>query len=203
MVADPSSKSQDTQAAIMEATYRALRDHGYADLSISAIGDEFEKSKSVLYYHYDDKDDLLLSFLDYIIDRFSDDLSVETWAEPEAQLEAFFDQLLPLTLDSGQCAFQTALFELRAQAPHDEAYRHQFARTDELIHQTIKTYIEAGIDQGRFREVNPDETASLLLSVINGTMLKRVTTYDDGSIEDLRNALRQYIRVFLKESASP
>ena len=37
-----------TRAAIMEATFEALSKHGYADLTIQTIADEFEKSKSLL-----------------------------------------------------------------------------------------------------------------------------------------------------------
>jgi AcrR family transcriptional regulator len=58
----------DTREAIMQATYRALRAHGYARLTIQRIGDEFPKSKSLLYHHYDGKDDLLLEFLSYMLD---------------------------------------------------------------------------------------------------------------------------------------
>jgi len=54
----------------MEATYRALCAHGYADLTTQDIADESETSKASLHYHYDTKEELLLSFLDYLYDRF-------------------------------------------------------------------------------------------------------------------------------------
>ena len=45
---DP-DRSTDTQTAIMDATYRALCEHGYSNLTIDKIDAEFEKSKSLLY----------------------------------------------------------------------------------------------------------------------------------------------------------
>ena len=47
--------SSDSKKEIMEATYEALCKHGYAELSIEKIADEFDKGKSLIYYHYDDK----------------------------------------------------------------------------------------------------------------------------------------------------
>ncbi|MEF8774483.1 MAG: helix-turn-helix domain-containing protein, partial [Halobacteriales archaeon] len=53
--------AEDTDEALMAATYRALCEHGYADLTIQQIGAEFEKSTSLLYHHYDGKDELLVA----------------------------------------------------------------------------------------------------------------------------------------------
>lgn len=193
----PADETTDTETAIMEATYRALQKHGYADLSISNIADEFEMSKSLLYYHYEDKDELLVAFLDHIIGRFSEDIAVDAWTDPEVQLRSFFDRLLPTTLATDRREFQVALFELRAQAPHHETYRERFTTTDRLIRETIAEYITAGIEENDFRDVDPDETAQLFLSVINGGMLERVTTDDSDPIEDLRGALDDYVSRYL------
>ncbi|PSP70021.1 TetR/AcrR family transcriptional regulator, partial [Halobacteriales archaeon QH_9_66_26] len=70
MSGDTASRD-DTQAAIMDATYRALCEHGYADLTIQTIADEFDKSKSLLYYHYDTKDEILIGLLDYLLGQFT------------------------------------------------------------------------------------------------------------------------------------
>lgn len=59
---------------IMEATYRALQKHGYGNLTIQHIADEFENSKTLLYYHYDGKDELLVDFLDYVLTQFLNSL---------------------------------------------------------------------------------------------------------------------------------
>lgn len=191
--------SSDTQSAIMDATYRALVSHGYADLSISKIADEFEKSKSLLYYHYEDKDELLIAFLEHITEHFSENISVERSADPEAQLRSFFDRFLPPTLEKDQREIQAALFEMRAQAPHHEEYREQFTRTDNLIRETIVEYIQAGIDRGDFREdVAPEAEAQLFLSLISGAMLERITSDVDDPVTDLRAALDHHIEASLK-----
>ena len=198
MNGDSSQHTNDTQRAIMEATYRALRDHGYSGLSISKIAAEFEKSKSLLYYHYDDKDELLVAFLEHLHEQFSAEFEVDPSTDPNAQLEAFFDLLLPPAPDEERLAFQTALFELRALAPHDDTYRRQFEATDRYIRDTIAALIEAGVEQGVFRDVDVESTAQLLLTVVNGGMLQQATTDDSAGVVVLRDALDEYVSTRLR-----
>ena len=177
----------------MAATDRTLRQHGYADLSIAKIADEAEMSKSALYYHYEDKDDLLVAFLDHVVDRFLDDVAAEEDTDPEATLRSFIDRLLPPSLDEEGYAFYVALFELRSQAPHNPAYRERFTETDRLLRETLAEHLERGIDQGRFRSVDPDATAQLLVAAIAGGMVERVTTDGEDPAPALRAGLDAYI----------
>lgn len=54
----------------MGATYRALCEHGYAELTMRDIAEESDRSKAALHYHYDDKEGLLVAFLDHIYASF-------------------------------------------------------------------------------------------------------------------------------------
>lgn len=67
---EPFATPSNTREEILAATYRSLREHGYADLTIEKIGREFEKSPSLVYHHFDDKDDLVLAMLDSLLDSF-------------------------------------------------------------------------------------------------------------------------------------
>ncbi|PSQ42055.1 TetR family transcriptional regulator, partial [Halobacteriales archaeon QS_9_68_42] len=54
---------EETRERITNATYRALCDHGYAALTMQDIADECDCSKSLLHYHFDTKEDLLVELL--------------------------------------------------------------------------------------------------------------------------------------------
>ncbi|SEP09097.1 transcriptional regulator, TetR family [Halogranum amylolyticum] len=47
----------------LEATYRALCRHGYADLTVGDIAAEAERSKSLVHYYYGSKEHLFTEFL--------------------------------------------------------------------------------------------------------------------------------------------
>lgn len=181
----------DTQEAIMDATYRALRNCGYADLTIQAIADEFEKSKSLLYYHYDTKDEILIAFLEYMIEEFAVEETLDSEDAPDEQLSAFIDELVPASPTDAQREFQVALLELRSRALSKDAYREQFTRVDGLVHETLAEILAAGVEDGTFRDIDIEETAALLGAALSGAMLRRATTTDD--VEATRNGLYQLV----------
>jgi AcrR family transcriptional regulator len=195
--ADPFRDIRDgTRAALMRATYRALSEHGYADLTVERIGEEFEKSVSLVYHHYDSKDALLVDFLDSMLDRFEADVALDEQENAHAHLQALLDRVLSPSLDDERYAMISAIAELRGQAPHDGPYRQQFTRSDRFLRDRIAEIIERGIDQGVFREVDPERTAGMLLVTINGAMTERVTTTNETT-QAVREELEEYVRLRL------
>ena len=67
----------DTERAIMEATFRALSKHGYVDLRLRDIGDEFEMTRQLIHYYYDGKHDLISAFLEYVIEQYEGSVAVD------------------------------------------------------------------------------------------------------------------------------
>ena len=160
---------------IMAATYCALCKHGYADLTMQDIAEEYEKSKGNLHYHYDTKRDLLLSFLDHLIERFRDRLPDED-APPAERLEAFLDAVLSPPDEGRHREFDTALLELKAQAPYDEAFHDRLIALDALLRETVRDIVEDGIEAGVFvEEADPAALTDLTVTVIDGAHTRAVT----------------------------
>ncbi|WP_053947870.1 TetR/AcrR family transcriptional regulator [Halolamina sediminis] len=178
---------------IMEATYRALLKHGYADLSISRIADELDKSKAAIYYHYDTKDDLLVAFLEFAVDRFEETIETETGEEPPEDLEHVIEKLLPLQPDEEQRQLQAVLVGLRSQAVTNGVFREQFTQIDERLAATVRSIVERGIDDGTFRDVDPSRVAEHILATINGARYGRVTTDRKSAVAAARVSLASYI----------
>ena len=145
----------------MEATYRALCDHSAVDLTVEKIADEFDKSRSLIFYHFDSKEDLLSSFLAYLLERFEDRVTASDTEDLGEQLDSLIDGLLFGSEDNED--FQTAMFELRAQAPFNDAYREQFRTNRAYTHDLIEGVIDRGIEEGVFNEVDATGVAATLL----------------------------------------
>ena len=181
---------EETRERIMDATYRALCEHGYASLTMQDIADECDCSKSLLHYHFDTKEDLLVALLDHLIDRFEERVSPEE-TDPRDQLVDLIDRFC---FGDGRSrdehrAFHTALLELRAQAPHSDAFRDQLAANDARVHATVTAVIERGIDAGAFRPVDAERTAAHLLAAIQGARIRWVTLGNEAGLEAVREAL--------------
>jgi len=189
----------DTREAIMAATFQALSRHGYADLTIQRIGDEFEKSKSLLYHHYDGKDELLLDFLEFMLDRFEETVPPEDPDGAGDHLDTILDHVL-LEADDGD--FFGAMVELRAQAAHDQAYRDHFTRSDAHHREGLADLIRSGIDEGVFRAVDPEATATFIHTAVLGSMVQRATA--EGPVgRTIRDELDAYLRSELLVERSP
>jgi AcrR family transcriptional regulator len=182
----------------MEATYRALLEHGYADLSISRIADELEKSKAAIYYHYDTKDDLLVAFLAFAADRFEERVHTETGDDPAADLEHVVEKLLPLQPDEEQRQLQAVLVGLRSQAVTNETFREQFTQIDERLAATIRGIVDRGIDEGTFRDIDSSRVAEHVLATINGAMYGRATTERQSAAAAARVSLASYVDAELR-----
>jgi len=186
MAPDDSSKED-----IMSATFDALCEHGYANLTMHAIADEFDKSKSLIHYHYDSKDDLLAAFMDHLLENFVDMVTGCGGQEPIDELRRMAE-IVVVGGDDGHDPddFHTALLGLRAQAPYDEQLREQLARNDARIRELIADMVREGQERGQFDEsVDPDEFAALFRSAIEGAQSHGVILGDAAPTDDVMAAV--------------
>ncbi|RKD93728.1 TetR/AcrR family transcriptional regulator [Halopiger aswanensis] len=190
--------TDDTHAQMMQATYEALRKHGYSELTIQRIGDEFPKSKSLIYQHYDSKDELLVAFLEYLLEQFEADLPIgDDFENAKEHLEMLIEYALPNEFGDDHLDFARAVEALRGQAPHDEAYQEQFAATDAFYRRLTADVIRVGIEQGVFRDVDPEQTAAFIVASVHGARNQRVTADTAAPVRAARRELEQYIRTRL------
>jgi len=194
MTADtPEATGSTGKEEIMEATYRALLEHGYADLSLSQIAGELDKSKASIYYYYDTKDDLLAAFLEFAVGKFEVMIDTETGNEPSKDLEHVIEKLLPLQPDADQRQLQAVLVSLRSQSVTREVFREQFTQIDDRLAATIRSIVERGIDEGTFRDVDASRIAEHILATVNGAVYSRATTDRKSAAAAARVSLASYI----------
>lgn len=189
----------ETTAAIMDAVYRALSRNGYPATTMSEIAAEFEKSKSLLYYHYDSKEEILNDFFTHLCERLEATLVEDRYDDPREQLLALIDRLLPAEMDDEELRFRRAFFEIRSQAPHNQSYHEQIERSDEIVLEALTETIRRGVEEGRFVDVDPEREAELLFSTSYGIMERSVALEDRGIIERNRATLRDRIDRWLLE----
>lgn len=191
---------EDTREAIIEATYRALCEHGYGALTMQDIADEFDRSKSALHYHYDTKADLLTAFLDHLLSDFEERVAAGADRPPEERLAAFVDWFVFEPDEDERERFHLALLELRAQGAFTREYREQLRRSDDLLVETVADIVADGIDSGAFESVDPEETATLIVAALDGARTRQITLRDEGYTDRVRDAvIARVIAPFLAE----
>jgi len=175
----------------MEATYRALREHGYADLTIQRIADEYGKSTAAVHYYYDTKDELLAAFLDYLLDQFVNSIHDVETTDPGERLELLLDELLVKPQENSDLSI--ALLEMRSQAPYKDAFSERFQQNDEYIRYMLKAVVNHGIDEGVFNDVDADHVTRALMTIVNGGRTRAVALDDIGALETARRTASEYV----------
>ena len=183
----------DIEDAVMRATFRALCAHGYADLSMRNIADEFEKSKSLLYYHYDTKEQLMLAFLDHVIGWVPARLEESESEGAAARLVEFLQRFVVQPTEEDRAGFALALFELRLQAAHNEAFRTKLRAHYQENEAKVASIIEEGIEEDVFREVDARSTAQWMYGAIEGARMKQVVLGVDEASEATVDSLLRYL----------
>ena len=198
MVGDAAFSGEPTDAReeIMRATYAALQKHGYAGISISRIADETELSKSSFYHHFDGKDDILLSFADYMLEDFEREMGTESTGDPIKDLYTFLGLIIGLDPIAGADPAYTeklgAYLELRSQAINDPEFSEKFTETSDRYVESLADIIEEGVEEGAFMDVDPERTAGFLLTIIAGIIVETTTRTDDIR-ELIWESLTEYI----------
>ncbi|WP_414838048.1 TetR/AcrR family transcriptional regulator [Candidatus Nanosalina sp. VS9-1] len=177
--------AEDSKQKIMDATYCALCEHGYADLSIQKIADEFDKGKSLIYYHYDDKEDLMLSFLDYMQNHMESTHEEIMDLSPEERLDAFLDKALGLE-EKERWEFQKAFLELRAQAAHNEKFKEKFGQMDRQILENLEEILSGiGIENRDISEI--------VLSSVEGAASRKVSIGDREGLQEMKGTIKDTV----------
>ncbi|MEF8776255.1 MAG: TetR/AcrR family transcriptional regulator [Haloarculaceae archaeon] len=182
-----------TNETVMRATCRALSDRGYANLTMEAIAEEAGVSKAALHYHFDSKCELLASFQSYIGDRFLERVREADHDGPaDERLDRVLDAALAPPETDALEDLQTALLELKAQAPYEPAFRERSRAFDEEFRSLLVDIFEAGVDAGDFRAaLDPERAAQYVVTVLAGSQTRHVSV--GQSPETTRNLLETHL----------
>ena len=173
---------------IMEATHRALCEHGYASLTMRDIAEESEKSKATLHYHYNTKQELLLVFLDYLFEKFHDRLEGIETEDPTVGVV----EILTPKSDEVSEDFRTAVLEMKAQSPYNEGFRSRLVEHETVLKGHLEETVRRGVEEGVFREeVEPSKAAEFLITLVNGLRARSVTV--GKTDEELRETVEEYV----------
>ena len=174
----------DSKQEIMESTFEALCRHGYADLTIEKIADESEKGKSNIYYHFDDKQALILEFLDFMQDQLEQEFTSLNTGSPEKKFDAMLEMMLGVE-NQEMWDFHRALMEIQARTQYSEELREKFAEIDELV-------------EARFTELlwemqveDPEMMAELLVSVIQGSLSRKISANDRQGLKQIKTKIKE------------
>ena len=192
-----SATDEDLHEAIMEATARAIVTHGVSSLTVRDIGAEFDRSRSLINYHYNSKEELLTTFVEYTVDRYSGAMTYDPEVNPAVQLDQFVTQLLfgmdDMDKSEDHWALAAAQYALRPEAMVNDRMQKVLADGFAEIHRTFTEIIAAGIEEGIIDANDPELVASLILGIIDSARGGKVILGNDDAPELMYQALTELV----------
>ncbi|SEP22706.1 transcriptional regulator, TetR family [Halorientalis persicus] len=191
-------EASGTEELIIESAYKALLEHGYADVTMKKIGNELPRSTSIIYTYYDSKDDLLFALLQHLL-RWFEPEEIDTCGDPHGQLIQHIESMLEiLNEESDRNGFAT-IAELRVNAKHNDRFQDKFEELDSACKKHFSTLIEQGIEKGQYKEVDPEPAASFLYSSVVGELSLHCMS-ENSTESNVMKELRYYLQTRLLDS---
>ncbi|WP_318568896.1 TetR/AcrR family transcriptional regulator [Salinigranum marinum] len=191
------------RAEVVRAVERALSKHGYAGLTTKNVAAESAKSEAFFFYHYDTKDDLVVAFLDWAIERNRERLAGLD-DDPVVRLYDALDVLVGDPTDDVDRGINVAMMELLSHAPHNDRFRERLTAYEQSVIDLFVEILREGAEEGVFRDVAPEDVAGYLLVTANGTAGAAMALRMDAVDAAVRRELDRYLRTtVLREDVSP
>lgn len=171
----PRKPAAERQAEIVEATVKLAATTGPDRLSLDAVAGAVGISQPAIFRHFPTKKRLWLAVAAWIAERLTGVWdSAETEAAPLDRLRKMVQGQLKLVRATP--AIPAILFS-RTLHSENEALRQAFEKLITAFHQRLTHQISAAqADGGIRRDADPAQLASLVMSMVQGTILRWTVT---------------------------
>src|SRR4030081_2067453 len=164
--------------AFFEVAQRLIQTRGYEQMSIQDVLDALDTSRGAFYHYFDSKQALL----EAVVDRFADGAMAglaAMLADPSLpalrKLEKVFAGIARWRADQKELVL--AIMEVW-NSDGNAIVREKLRRlTERVMVPLLSGIVKQGIDEGAFRVDSPDETATVLVSLMEGFQQQAVDLF--------------------------
>ena len=167
-----SLKGNDSSASILEVASRLFAEKGYANVSIREVCREANTTPPMIYYYFKNKRRLFEAAVKHRVTmrEFIGLLRARTrGADSRQNLEHFVDVYLSSFPTS---AFQPGLY-LVESAELDRSTAERISEDLDEVRKLVVSLVERGVDEGYFRETDPEVAADCLIGMLNHVVFQK------------------------------
>lgn len=158
---------EETVKKILDVSLKLFFEKGYEHTTVQDIIDNLDGlSKGAIYHHFKSKEDIFVAATEYLFSQDDTDAWAEIRDNPDLTAIQKFQQLFVSTIKNPQEEFFRHLGVKQTNVPQFLIARMK--RTVEVIApKYIKPIIEQGIAEGTVKTDFPEETAEVLMLLLN------------------------------------
>jgi AcrR family transcriptional regulator len=176
----PRTKNQTEQiraerkAQILDAAYQVFSQKGFHLTTVADVAAKAEVSYGIVYHYYQNKEELFwVVFENWASEYVSSQTALEEFlstATAADQLKTFASASIQLMTKSTE--FLPAQMEFWSLMVRHDQVREHFQQLFNTLRAPLVAIIQKGIDDGEFREADPEILASLALAAYDGLVLQ-------------------------------
>ena len=191
---------------IIEAFYQVVSEKGLAKATVRETAKVAGCTYSTLHHYFANKEEIILAFINRLTREYLTEIRKEL-----SELTTPNDRLRYLSsLASGSMPGRFSLEFCRAWVDC-----WALAKTQPAVSEALQEYynehrdfladiVRQGIEAGEFRKVQPENTANLMLAIVEGTMMLWVVNTPGISVEALSKSIPGFFGSYLMpEGVSP
>lgn len=170
------------QKRVIEVAATLFLEKGFAYTSMDELVRVSKVSKSNVYYHFADKEELLAGVVDYWIETYEraiDQILSQNQLSVEDRVQMFLQHLSEGVQSreyKGSCPFITLYIQSPAQATH---IKEKIGLFFTGLQTKISLLLQQGAEKGEFREtIYIDEVAALFITNLEGALFLSETLKD-------------------------
>lgn len=167
-------QGEQTRRTIIDVTTRLFATRGYAGTSLDLIAKEARTSKSSIFWHFENKEDLLFTVVDRAMSEWEVKAGSEILAQPDPprQLSKLIDLYRELAQDRPD-TLRLLLGLLLETADANQDVKRRFQRMYQGYRTSIQIVIEEGVAANFFDKSVPSEhLAAMTLAIFDGLFVQ-------------------------------
>jgi AcrR family transcriptional regulator len=185
-------RADQSKRLILEAAGEVFAEHGYAMATIREVARRAGISIGGIYLYFRNKEELYTGLMQEQIDAFSGHTGSLREQEPLAALKAVIDSYMDYAAQrTKMLSTNIKEYDLALKKPLKKAF-FKFQK------QLIKDILQRGMQEGKLKRIDCDETADVILFCIRGAMLaylsgeiKTLKRHGDGLYEMILHGIRR------------
>jgi AcrR family transcriptional regulator len=168
------NRSIETHNQILNTALSEFAAHGYEATSVSQICTSAGVSKGAFYHHFPSKQALFLELLNDWLDRI--DLQIKSIRDQSTTVPQALMTMTGLMENIYQAAGENLplFLEFWVQASQDRVVWQQVINPYRRYQRYFAGMIQAGIDEGSIKDVDPHMTARVMVGLAVGLLLQGV-----------------------------
>jgi len=159
-----------TRERLLQAAFREVRRSGFQSTGINTILAATNVTKGALYYHFNSKEALGYAIVDEIVAKLVHDRWLRPLLSDGHPIDVLIGSVRRVPARPADVRESCPLLNLAQEmSPLDEQFRKRLERLFLAWQDGVATLLRKGQSQGTVRrDLNPDETASFLVAMVEG-----------------------------------